>query len=291
MRALSVVIVNWRAMARLPACLAAVAENVEGIDAEVIVVDNASGDGAPAWVREHHPGAVVLENEENVGFARAVNRAIRESRGESLLLLNPDTLLEKDAVRGLFAVFARHPKTGLVGPWIRYPDGRFAPQSMREVPGVEDAFLHLFGFRALRRLFGRGGYTLDRLDPEVEHEVGALSGSCMLIRRAVIEEIGLLDEAFFLYGEDLDLCLRARRAGWGIEYTPRAVVLHEHGVSSRQRRLASTIDFYRAMRIFYRKHYAPSRHPLVNGVVSVGIGLRMLVALAIMPLTPGRRAG
>ncbi len=286
---LSVVIVNWKAKDFLPECFASLENNLEGMRAEIVFVDNDSRDGSAGWVREAHPDARVVESGGNIGFARACNLAIGLCSGEMIMLLNPDTVLEKDSVGSMLSLMAENPFTGIVGPRIVYPDGRLYPQCKRTVPDIRDAFVHIF--RVGKLLPAGRGYTLDDLDPEEVHEVGAVSGSCMVVRRGVFNDVGLLDENFFLYGEDLDFCMRAGRAGWKILYCPRAVLVHHHGQSSRKRRFSSTLDFYRAMRLFYRKHYASSRHPLVNWIVEAGISLKMLISLALMPLRPGRRAG
>ena len=289
---LSVVIVNWKAKEYLPGCFDSLMDNLAGVDSEVFFVDNGSEDGGTEWVRTRHPAVCVIENRINLGFSRANNLAIREARGEHVLLLNPDTLLRPGAVKNMMALSDESSSVGIVGPRIEYPDGTLFPRCKRAIPEVGDALFYLFRAEGLRGIFSRnGGYTLDHLDPREVHEVGAVSGSCMLIKRSVFSDIGFLDEEFFLYGEDLDFCLRAKRAGWRVIYCPTAVCIHYHGESSRKRRLRSTLDFYRAMRTFYRKHYAPFRHPLVNGVVEVGIEFKLLLSLFTMPLRPGRRAG
>ncbi len=289
---LSVVIVNWKAREYLPGCLDSLLKNVAAIDSEVFFIDNNSMDGSPAWIRGRYPGVLVIENKENTGFSRASNQAIRLSRGDMILLLNPDTRLEAGAVGALISRLCKDSGAGITGPRIEYPDGRIYPQCKRSIPDIRKSFFYLFGLDKLKRDHMPGGrYTLDHLDPDKVHEVGAVSGSCMLIRREVFEDIGLLDEEFFLYGEDLDFCYRAGNNGWKVIYCPEARIVHYHGRSSRKRRLSSTVEFYRAMRTFYRKHYAPHRHPAVNGLVNAGIGLRMLLSLITMPLRPGRRAG
>jgi GT2 family glycosyltransferase len=286
---LSVIIVNWRAKDFLPECFASLKDNIAGLDAEIVFVDNDSRDGSLEWVKETHPDAKVVENKENLGFSRANNLAIGLCAGEAVMLLNPDTFLKKDSITAMLSLMKENPSAGIVGPRIEYPDGKLYPQCKRAVPDIRNAFVHIFRLKSL--LSTRKDYTLDTLDPDEVHEVGAVSGSCMLIRREVLNNIGLLDEDFFLYGEDLDFCMRTGRAGWKILYCPRAIVVHHHGQSSRKRRLSSTLDFYRAMRVFYRKHYAPGKHPVINGLVETGISLKMLISLILLPLRPGRRAG
>jgi GT2 family glycosyltransferase len=289
---LSVVIVNWKARECLPACIESLKADLDGIEAEIVFVDNASGDGSPGWVRENHPEVIVIENQTNLGFSRANNLAIKGSRGDLVMLLNPDTVVKEGGVRSLISLLEKEPAAGIAGPRIEYPDGSIYPQCKRKIPTVGDAFYYLFGIERLRSLVSRrSGYTLDHLDPGDVHEVEAISGSCMMIRREALTDIGLLDEDFFLYGEDLDLCLRAGRSGWKILYCPKAIIVHHHGQSSRQRRWSSTVEFYRAMRTFYRKHYGPLRHPFVNAMVEIGIHVKLAFSLVMIPLRPGRRAG
>jgi GT2 family glycosyltransferase len=289
---LSVVIVNWKTRDFLPGCLESLKGNIPNLKAEIVFVDNGSHDGSLEWIGSNHPDVKVIVNEANLGFSKANNLAIERCQGDMIMLLNPDTRLKMGAVEALVSLLNTRPAAGIVGPRIEYPDGSLYPQSKRAIPEIRDAFFYIFRIKNLAQRFsGENFYTLDDLDPDEIHEVGAVSGSCMLVRREVFTDVGLLDEDFFLYGEDLDICMRSRRGGWKVYYCPDAVVVHYHGQSSRKRRLLSTLDFYGAMRTFYRKHYAPFRHPLINGFVEVGIHLKMLVSLFLVPLRPGRRAG
>ncbi len=289
---LSIIIVNWNAGDYLPGCFDAVDRNTPGIEAEVFLVDNNSADGSLEWARRARPEITIIENSENLGFAKASNIAIRRSVGRAVMLLNPDTILKPGAIEALLSLLRDDSSAGIVGPRIEYPDGTLYPQCKRAVPDIRDAFFYLFRMIGLRRaISGKRGYSLDHLDPGKTHEVGAISGSCMMIRRQVLDDTGLLDEDFFLYGEDLDLCLRAGKQGWKVYYCPEATMVHYHGESSRKRRYSSTLDFYHAMRTFYRKHYAVYRNPVVNLIVEAGISLRMVISIVMMPLRPGRRAG
>lgn len=255
----------------------------------IYVVDNASRDDSVARVRQGYPEARLLPSAHNGGFAYAVNMGLRavlaERSGQAgrydVLLLNSDTELPPTALAEMVAFLEAHPEAGAAGPQLLMADGQIDLAGRRSFPTPAVAFYRLFGLATLfphSRRFGR--YNLTYLDPAETAEVDAISGAFMLVRGEVVEAVGLLDEAFFFYGEDLDWAYRIKARGWKIYYYPAVQVRHWKRASSRQRPRASVKDFYQAMRIFHRKHFAP-RYPWpVNALVEVGITVREALALA-----------
>jgi GT2 family glycosyltransferase len=285
---LSILILNYNTREQLRACLASLGHPEQ---TEVLVVDNASSDGSADMVAAEFGWVSLIRAPRNGGYAYGNNLALRGCQGEMVMLLNPDTVLPPGAIQGLVDRLAAHPEAGIVGPKLLRPDGSMHLACRRSFPTPPVAFYRLSG---LSRLFPRsrrfGQYNLTYLDPDQPVEVDAVCGACLLIRRAVIDRIGLLDERFFMYGEDLDWCLRARQAGWTVRYEPGVVVRHQHGAASRKRALRTTFHFFRAMDLFYRKHYVRRYHPLVTGMVRTGIYGALALAMCRAALTaPSQR--
>ncbi len=299
---LSVIILNYNTRDHLRTCLAALRQ--EGsttlsrgnapLSAEVLVVDNASRDGSAAMVEAEFPWVTLVRSPKNGGFAYGNNLAITRSRGRALLLLNPDTWVPVGAIGALLAELHAHPEAGIVGPKLARDDGSMHLACRRSFPSPSVAFYRLSGLSARfpnSPRFGR--YNLTYLDPDLETEVDAVCGACMLVRRSAVERAGLLDDRFFMYGEDLDWCWRFKEAGWTVRYVPSVTVRHHHGAASRQRALRMTFHFFRAMDLFYRKHYLRRYNPLVTALVLVGVYTGLVVALARTALAPAaeRRVG
>ena len=279
---------NTRTVVR--GCLDAIRASEAPFQVETILVDTGL-DGTAAMVRAEYPEVTVLEAPENPGYSAANNLALRRASGGYVLLLHPDTLLPPDGVARAVARLERDASIGILGVKLVRGDGSLDRACRRSFPTPENALYH---FLRLPRLFPGsakfGQYNLTHLDPDREYPVDAVAGSFMLIRREVLERIGLLDEVFWMYGEDLDLCWRAREAGWQTHYFPEVRVLHLKGESSKARSLKCTYEFFRAMYLFYEKHYA-ARAPLVqNVVVTAGIVILGATSLAADRLRPpGRR--
>lgn len=307
---LSVVIVSYNVRDFLEPSLRSVYRAAQGLAVEVFVVDNGSADGSAGMVRSHFPGVHLLVNGHNAGFSRANNQAIVQARGRFVLLLNPDTLVQEDTFRTLIRFLERHPEAGAAGCTILNPDGTFAPESRRAFPSPATAFYRLAGLSRLfpgSRRFGR--YNLSYLPEDEVAEVDALSGSCMLVRRSAmyysraeaeaprVQGIdvdacplpagggaGLLDEDFFMYGEDLDWCYRIQQAGWRIFYTPETRIVHFKGESTPKGDLRYVRLFYGAMLRFARKHFT-GRYPrpflwvLQAGIVSHAVASLAATAL------------
>jgi N-acetylglucosaminyl-diphospho-decaprenol L-rhamnosyltransferase len=289
---LSLVILNYNTREHLRACLQAVHdEGSTGAATEVLVVDNSSTDGSAEMVESEFPSVALLRSPRNGGFAYGNNQALARCRGDAILLLNPDALLPRGGIARLLDRLGAHPEAGIIGPKLLRPNGTMHLACRRSFPTPAVAFYRLSG---LSRLFPRhptfGRYNLTFVDPDQAIEVDSVCGACMLIRRSVVERVGLLDERFFMYGEDLDWCMRARQAGWTVRYEPDIVVQHMHGAASRQRALRTTFHFFRAMDLFYRKHYVRRYHPLVTGAVRTAIYGALAVSMCRTLLTsPSQR--
>ena len=253
---LSVVIVNYNVKYYLEQCLESVRRASQGLQVEVFVVDNLSTDGSVPYLRERFPEVTFIENNENVGFARANNQAIRQSRGEYVLLLNPDTILCEDTLRRFVDFMDAHPEAGAAGAYMLHADGTFAPESRRGLPTPFVAFCKMSGLTRLfpkSRLFGR--YYMGYLDVNEANRIEAISGACMMLRREALDRVGLLDEDFFMYGEDIDLSYRILQGGYHNYFLP-VRMLHYKGESTVKNSYRYVYTFYQAMRLFFRKHYS-----------------------------------
>jgi GT2 family glycosyltransferase len=294
---LSLIILNYNTREHLRVCLASVlAEGSTSVSngslsAEVIVVDNASDDDSADMVAAEFPWVTLIRAPKNGGYAYGNNLALRQAHGDAIMLLNPDTVLNPGAIAELLARLMEHPEAGIVGPLLLRPNGSMHLACRRSFPTPEVAFYRLSG---LSRVFPKsprfGRYNLTYLAPDEPLEVDSVCGACLVVRRRVVDAIGLLDERFFMYGEDLDFCLRAKRAGWTVRYEPSVVVQHQHGAASRKRALRTTFHFFRAMDLFYKKHYV-NRYPrVVTGLVRTAIYGALTVALCRTFLTaPSQR--
>jgi GT2 family glycosyltransferase len=295
---LSVVVVSFNTRDHLRACLASL--RAEGstnlsrtdapLEAEVIVVDNASTDGSADMVAAEFPAAVLIRAPRNGGFAYANNLALRRARGRAILLLNPDAEASPGSLAALLAALQARPEAGVVGPKLLRADGSMHLACRRSFPSPTVSLYRLAGLSRLAPRSPRfGRYNLTYLDPDLETPVDAVTGACMLVRRAALETVGPLDERFFMYGEDLDWCWRFHAAGWTVRYVPSVTIRHRHGAASRQRPLRTTVHFFRAMDLFYRKHYAARYNPAVNAAVLFAIYAGLAAAVLRLLATPPAR--
>ena len=253
---LSVIIVNYKVKHYLEQCLRSVAEASRGIAVEVIVVDNASGDGSVEYLRERFPDVTIIASEENLGFARANNLAIRNSRGQYVLLLNPDTIVAEETFRDFITFMDSTPDAGGCGAYMLHTDGSFAPESRRGLPTPFVAFCKMSGLASLfpkSRTFGR--YYMRYLNENEVNRIEIMSGAFMFLRRDALDKAGLLDEDFFMYGEDIDLSYRILKAGYNNYFLPSRI-LHYKGESTVKSSYRYVHTFYRAMELFFNKHYA-----------------------------------
>lgn len=272
---LSIVIVNYNVKDFLEQCLISVMKALKGLQAEILVIDNFSSDGAADFVRQKFPTIKLITNPENFGFARASNQGMELARGEYIALLNPDTIVQEDTFAKMLNFFNEHAETGMLGCKILNPDGSLQLACRRSFPTPWVAFTKLSGLSRLfpkSKLFGR--YNLTYRDPDASYEVDAISGSFMMIRRKVLQDVGMLDEAFFMYGEDLDWCLRIREKGWRVSYFPATQIIHFKGESSKRAQFDSLKQFYQAMELFARKHFRSKNLLMPYWLLRVAIWFR-----------------
>lgn len=277
---LSVVIVNYNVEHFLDQCLHSVLVAIQNIDGEVFVVDNNSVDGSVKMVCEKYPSVKLIANKENSGFSKANNQAIRVSSGEYVLLLNPDTVIESDTLEKVVAFMDAHPEAGGLGVNMVDGKGNFLPESKRGLPTPAVAFYKIFGLSALfpkSKTFGK--YHLGFLDKNKTHEVEILSGAFMLMRKAALDKVGLLDETFFMYGEDIDLSYRLIKGGYKNYYFSGTRIIHYKGESTKKSSANYVFVFYRAMVIFARKHFSGRNAELFSFMINMAIYLRAGMAL------------
>ena len=274
---LSIIIVNYNVRQFLENSLSSIKRAMEGIEGEIFVVDNASEDGSVEKVRTKFPDVRVIENKENVGFARGNNAALKCARGKYFLLINPDTIVQEDTLRVMLKFFDESPDVGLAGCKILNSDGSFQLPCRRSFPTPWVAFTKISGLSSLfprSRMFGQ--YNLTYLSPDETYEVEAISGSFMMGRRDAYERVGGLDEAFFLYGEDLDWCYRFSKAGYRVFYVHSTKIVHFKGESTRRSDIDEIKLFYQAMQQFVEKHFSSS--PIVEISLSFAIMARAAIA-------------
>ena len=252
---LSIIIVNYNVKYYVEQCLDAVFRSVCPFDYEVFVVDNVSSDGSIPYLKERYPQVHYICNTENVGFARANNQAIRQSTGRYVLLLNPDTIVAEQTLADSVRLMDSHPDAGGSGTRMLRTDGSFALESRRGLPTPFVAFCKMSGLTKLfprSRTFGR--YYMRYLDENVENEIEIISGAYMMLRREALDKVGLLDETFFMYGEDIDLSYRLLKEGYKNYYSP-SPILHYKGESTQKTSFRYVYTFYNAMQLFFNKHF------------------------------------
>jgi GT2 family glycosyltransferase len=277
---LSVVIVNYNVKYFLEQCLHSVMKAIHELDAEIFVVDNNSVDGSIRMLREKFPDITLIENKDNRGFSRANNQAIRKAKGEYILLLNPDTIVEDDTLVKCVRFMDENPEAGGLGVKMIDGKGKFLPESKRGLPSPSVAFFKIFGFSAMfprSRIFNK--YHLGYLDKDKTHPVDVLSGAFMMLRKNVIDEIGMLDENFFMYGEDIDLSYRITSAGFKNYYFPDTRIIHYKGESTKKSSLNYVFMFYTAMIIFARKHFSKENARIYSTLINLAIYIRAFFSL------------
>lgn len=277
---LSIVIVNYNVRYFLEQCLHSVEKAIQGLEAEVYVVDNNSVDGSNEMVTAKFPWVNLIANKENTGFSRANNQAIRIAKGEYVLLLNPDTVLEHDTLSKCVAFMDGHPDAGGLGIKMVDGKGKFLPESKRGLPTPSVAFYKISGLSYLfpkSKLFSR--YHLGYLDNNKTHEVDILSGAFMMLRKEALDKTGLLDETFFMYGEDIDLSYRIIKAGYKNYYFHEARIIHYKGESTKKSSINYVFVFYNAMIIFAKKHFSQKNARIFSLLIHLAIYLRAGLAI------------
>lgn len=290
---LSICIVTYQARDYLKACLTSLIDNSSMITTEVIVVDNGSQDGTVSMLAEEFPQVRVIRNETNTGYTRPMNQALRAGSGDFLMQLNPDTVIMTGALDKLVDCMQSNPKIGICGPKMLNRDLTFQQQCRRGDPrpwAVISYFLRLHKLFPRSKFFG--GYLLNYLDEDQATIVENVSGSCMLIRRTVVEQIGYLDDDLYAYQEDSDYCWRARLAGWQVYFLPQAQIIHYGGQGgSRVEPYRSIIEWHRSYWIYYRKHLAKDYFFLLNWLYYILMLLKLIFALSLNFLRKEKFAG
>ncbi len=277
---LSVIIVNYNVKHFLEQCLHSVFKASKNIHTEIFVVDNNSVDGSSQLVREKFPGVYLIENQTNAGFSKANNQAIRNATGKYILLLNPDTVVEEDTFSKVINFMDKHPEAGGLGVKMIDGKGNFLPESKRGLPTPWVAFYKMFGLSALfpkSKKFGK--YHLSYLHEDSIHEVDVLAGAFMLLRKKTIEEVGLLDETFFMYGEDIDLSYRITKGGYKNYYFPETTIIHYKGESTKKGSLNYVKVFYTAMIIFAKKHFSSGKASTFSFLLHLAIWFRAFLSI------------
>ncbi|MEK8131072.1 glycosyltransferase family 2 protein [Paenibacillus filicis] len=280
---LSVIIVNYNTCRLTVNCIHSVRQSVLEQAYEIIVVDNASSDASVGAIRTEFGSEVsLLVNDLNQGFSKANNQGMRIARGRYILLLNSDTIVQPDTLQTMLDFMDSHPKVGAAGCKVVLPDGSLDKACRRGFPTPSASFYYAFGLSKLfpdKPKFNQ--YQLGYLDPDQDYPVDCLVGAFMMVRREAIDQVGMLDEDFFMYGEDIDWCYRIKEAGWQIHYYPYTQITHYKGASSRRKPFKIIYEFHRAMVLFHKKHYSKKYPALVTGLVYTGIAVKLGLSLLL----------
>ncbi len=290
---LSICIVSHNTRELLRDCLRSLPEACYGLDWEVIVADNGSQDGSVSMLREEFPHAQIIKNAENLGYTLPMNQALRMGKGRYLIQLNPDTLVKPKAFLMLVAYMDANPTVGIATPKVLNLDGSLQKQCRRSAGRPWDAISY---FSGLSRLFPHsrffGGYLMGFLPENEIAEVEAVSGSCMFIRRDLVEQIGYMDEVFFAYQEDADFCFRARVARWKIMYVPLGEVFHYGGIGGANVQVYRSIcEWHKSYYMYYCKNLAKENFFLFNWLYGLAIGAKLILSLLKAFFSKDKRAG
>ncbi|GIP21684.1 glycosyltransferase family 2 protein [Paenibacillus sp. J22TS3] len=287
---LSIIIVNYNTCQLTLDCLQSVFDSQVNFDFEIIVVDNNSIDNTVISIRENYPLVKIIANTENTGFAKANNQAMEAAQGRYFLLLNSDTVVQPETLQTMFEFMESNTDVGAAGCKVVLPDGSLDKACRRGFPTPSASFYYAFGFSKLfpnNPKFNQ--YQLGYMDSNQSYPIDCLVGAFMWVRRAAWDEVGGLDETFFMYGEDVDWCYRIKQAGWRVYYNSDTYIVHYKGGSARRRPLKIVYEFHRAMWLFHRKHYRSQYNFLVNAAVYLGIAVKFTAALLTNWLKPVRR--
>lgn len=280
---LSICIVSYQAKDFLRACLESLYENTHQTSFEVIVVNNGSSDGTHELLTSSYPHVILIENEKNLGYTRPMNQALRAGHGDFLLQLNPDTIILPGALDLLLNFMKEHSSVGICGPKVLNQNRTLQGPCKR---GEARPWAVISYFLGASKLFPKskffGGYLLNYLNEDQSNPVAGVSGSCMLIRRKVIDEIGYLDETYFAFQEDADFCFRARQSGWEVYYYPEAKIIHYGGQGgSRVEPYHSIIEWHRSYFLIYRKYFAKDYFFLFNWFYYLLMGVKLGLTLVV----------
>ena len=289
---LSICIVTYHSKNLLRDCLQSLRENTT-LDYEVIVVDNGSQDGLGPMLQQDFPGIQFLANDSNLGYTIPMNQALRQANGRCLLQLNPDTLILPQSLENLVEFLDAHPEAGICGPKVLNRDRSLQKPCRRGEPTPWAVLTYFLGLSKLfpkSRLFGQ--YLMNYMGEDETHMVAGVSGSCMLVRRAVIDQIGYLDERFFAYQEDADFCFRARQSGWQVYYVPTAQIIHFGGYGgSRVQPYRSIYEWHKSYFLYYRKNLAQDYFFIFNWFFYLAMLIKLIIMLSINFLRTEKFAG
>jgi GT2 family glycosyltransferase len=277
---ISIIVVNWNGRDLLARCLQCVEATVKQAAYEVIVIDNASTDGSQAMVRRDFPRVKLIENAQNVGFAKANNQGMEIAQGRYVLLLNSDAFVKDGTIDTMVAFMDAHPAAGMAACKLLYEDGTVQP-SVSRFPTLETEFYTAVGLEKLfpnSRLFGK--YQMRYWDHNDLREVDVILGAFMVVRREAIEQVGMMDERFFMYSEEVDWCYRFKRAGWKIYSTPATEAVHIWGGTSQQIRAQMIVQLYRSRVQFFRKHYGALSASLLKLILGLNFLVRVVPGYA-----------
>ncbi|HRI19372.1 MAG TPA: glycosyltransferase family 2 protein [Panacibacter sp.] len=287
---LSIIIVNYNVKFFLEQCLCSVKQAIEFIDAEVLVIDNCSTDNSINYLEKKFGWVKFIANKTNEGFAKANNTALKHCTGDYILFLNPDTILPESILQNCIQFFEQHPEAGAVGVRMLDGSGNFLPESKRAFPSPKVSFLKLCGLSDIfpkSKLFNK--YALGFLPEREVHEVDVLCGAFFMTKRNILMQNGGFDEAFFMYGEDIDLSYRIQKAGDKIYYLGTETIIHFKGESARKGSLNYVRIFYQAMGVFVKKHYTGKNVWLMNMLLHLGIYARAGLSLIAAPFSRIRK--
>ncbi|CAG7647703.1 N-acetylglucosaminyl-diphospho-decaprenol L-rhamnosyltransferase [Paenibacillus solanacearum] len=279
---LSIIVVNYNTRELTLNCLESIFDSETCFKYEVVLVDNHSTDSSVDAILNQYPDIKLICNHVNLGYSKANNQGICMAQGRYILLLNSDTIVQRYTLETMIRFMDHNLSVGAAGCKIILPDGSLDRACRRGFPTPSASFYYAFGISKLFPSISRfNQYQLSHLDPDKDYPVDCLVGAFMMVRRKVIEQVGLLDEEFFMYGEDIDWCYRIKQARWGIYYYPYTHIVHYKGASSRRKPLKIIYEFHRAMFLFHKKHFRKKYSFLINGLVYAGISAKLLMALLL----------
>lgn len=279
---ISVIIVSYNTCKITLDTIKSVYKSTGDVTFEVIVVDNASQDDSVEKIKALFPQVRLVINQTNAGFSKANNQGIILSNGKYILLLNSDTILEKESLVIMKEFMETNCHLGAAGCKVVLPDGTLDKACRRGFPTPSASFYYAFGISKLFPSSPRfNQYQLSYLDPDKDYPVDCLVGAFMMVRRETIDQVGMLDEDFFMYGEDIDWCYRIKEAGWGIHYYPYTQITHYKGASSRRKPFKIIYEFHRAMYLFHKKHYEKKYSFIVNAMVYTGIAVKLAISILL----------
>ncbi|WP_010494546.1 glycosyltransferase family 2 protein [Paenibacillus elgii] len=279
---LSIIILNYNTRELTLNCLKSIYLSETTYTYEVILIDNNSMDNSVEAIREAFPSVHLICNDVNVGYSKANNQGMRVAKGRYVLLLNSDTVIQPDTLHTMIQFMDQHEHIGAAGCKVVLPDGALDKACRRGFPTPSASFYYAFGFSKLfpdNPKFNQ--YQLTHLDQDKDYPVDCLVGAFMMVRKEAIDQVGMLDEQFFMYGEDIDWCYRIKQGGWNIYYYPYTQITHYKGASSRRKPFKIIYEFHRAMYLFHQKHYRMNYSFFVNFLVYSGITVKFLASLLL----------